>query len=432
MSKRILLVTYYWPPSGGPGVQRWLKMTHYLAEMGCEITVLTVDPKVAAYPHQDMHLLSDVHPSIEVVRTNAFNPFAFTQWWGKSKSQKGIANFSVPKNGGVKFRALAFVRSHLFIPDPRKGWNRYAIKEARRLLTERRYDVLLTTSPPHSSQLIGLQLKSEFGIRWVTDFRDPWTDIFYYHHLGHSAWSRKLDLRLEKRVISECDGLITVGHQLRNCFAQKYPGQAAKMGVVHNGYDERDFEPAKVSREEMLVSSQGLNMTYTGTLSNLYHYEPLFEAVASFLESDDSARCDIFGRIPSDIADDLKNQSNRIFLQGEIRHDEITKKQVEADVLLLLIADVENADLIVSGKIFEYLRSGNPIICLGPKHGEAAKVISECEAGQTFERHEVSAIKAYIEQLADNKRKGIRHHSNHTKVSTYSRENLAGKAFELL
>ena len=431
MSKRILLITYYWPPSGGPGVQRWLKMTHYLAEMGCEITVLTVDPKDAAYPHHDAKLLSDVHPSIEVVRTNAFNPFALTQW-GKSKSQKGMANFSSPKDGGVKFRVMAFLRSHLFIPDPRKGWNRFAIKEARKLLVESAYDVLLTTSPPHSTQLIGLQLKREFGIRWVSDYRDPWTDIFYYHQLGHSAWSRKLDLRLEQSAISECDGLIAVGHELRNCFAQKYPEQASKMGVVHNGYDERDFGTAKVSREEMLGSNEGLIMAYTGTLSNLYNYEPLFEAVASFLENESSARCDIFGRIPGDIAEDLSNQSKSIFLQGEIRHDEITAKQVAADVLLLLIPDVENAELILTGKIFEYLRSGNPIICLGPRHGEAAKVISECEAGRTFERQEFSEMKAYIEQLAENKRKGIQHQSNLNMIASYSRENLAKKAFYLL
>lgn len=425
MRKKILLIAYYWPPSGGPGVQRWLKMAHYLTEMGCDITVLTVDEADAHYPHRDEALTDEVHSSIKVIRTKAFNPYRI--FGSKKSGQQPAANFSVPKTGRLRFQVLAFVRSHLFIPDPRRGWNFWAKKQALALCKTEGFETVITTSPPHSTQLIGLYLKRKIGIQWIVDFRDPWTQIFYYHTLNHSAFSRFLDAGYERRVVRNADKIIHVGQTMIDMLVEVHPEARSKSIVVHNGYDERDFNGMKQE-----PAPEGFHLVYTGTLASSYDYQPLFRAIQLASERNKAITCTLSGQIPQEIQAEVKMLCPMVEFTGELPHAEITKRQCQADMLLLILANVPNAAYILSGKVFEYLRSGNQILCLGPVGGDADKVIQSCEAGRTFERQQEEAIADWVVALADEKSNGKRRASIESEVQKYSRENLAAKVFELL
>lgn len=425
MRKKLLLITYYWPPSGGPGVQRWLKMSHYLAEMGCDISVLTIREADASYPHVDEALQNDVHPNIRVIRTQAFNPYRIFN--ASKPGHRPAANFSVPKSGKFLFKILASIRSHLFIPDPRRGWNRWAKAEAVRICKEQGIQTVITTSPPHSSQLIGAHVKRVLGVRWIADFRDPWTTIFYYDSLGHSWLSKWIDKQYEKRVVRLADQILHVGETMVRLLEHDYPSARAKSVVVHNGFDERDF--AKLPD---VPRTSEFHIVYTGTLSSMYNFQPLFKAIQRCADQSDIVRCSIYGQVPDEIQNELKQLCPDVQLHGEVSHAEINRIQCAADLLLVILPDVPHAGYILSGKVFEYLRAGSRILVLGPPEGDAARLVDACQAGQTFERHDIEAIAQFISNEIDRKLEGRQLSSNQEKVQEYSRESLARKVFDLL
>lgn len=430
-NKKILIITYYWPPSGGPGVQRWLKMSWYLAELGCDITILSIDPEYANFPHRDEQLMDAVHPSIKVHRTRAFNPYSLLERI-MGKKRMPAANFSKPKAGRLKFELLTFLRSHIFIPDPRRGWNGHAYKGAVELMRETKFDHLITTSPPHSSQLIGRRLKREFGVHWITDFRDPWTDIFYYGQLGHSWLTKLIDKSYEKKVILESDLIFTVGLTLVDVWRKKLiswdaANQVDKVKVLTNGYDERDFSQLKRGKESEMFS-----IVYTGTLSSTYNYEVIFDVLGELMTSEPDFQVDIYGRIPLDIQQDILNRCSCVSFHEEVSHSDINQLQMDCELLLLILADVPNAHLILSGKLFEYLRAGVQILNLGPKNGDAARVIAECNAGKTFERDEQENIKQFFISAFSVFRMENTPRFMDEKIQAYSRATLAKQVLDYL
>ena len=420
--KNLLLFVYYWPPAGGPGVQRWLKMTNYLVELNWNVTVITTAPEFANYPQTDVSLLGDVHPEIKVIRTKTWNPYALLERL-KGKKKMPAGTFSEPQHGRWKFRMLTAIRSHLFIPDPRRGWNRYAIAAAEKELASRPYDLVLTSSPPHSTQLIGLHLKKKYGVKWVMDMRDPWTDIYYYQHLGHSILSSSLDSYYERSCIKNSDAVFTVGLRLKELMDAKAASftNAPRVYVVTNGYDEKDF--GQVEREE----SSSFRIVYTGTLSTLYRYEPLFDAISNCTNHLQNVEFEIYGAIPADIQRDISNRIQGVKFLGVASHSMIAQVQKNADLLLLLIADVPGAQSILSGKVFEYLRSGNTILNLAPRDGDAAKIIDACDAGRTFERNQQPEMEQFIKECYEQHQAGIKRPTNVALSQQYSRENLAKK-----
>ena len=197
---RLLVITYYWPPSGGAGVQRCLKWVKYLPGLGVVPTVLTVDPDQATYPVRDESLLREVPAGVRVIRTATREPFgSYQKLTGRAVPHGGFANEGAP---GFTQQALRFVRGNLFIPDPRRGWNAYALAAVEKLLREgATFDAVLTSSPPHSTQLIGLELQRRHGLCWLADLRDPWTDIYYAKDLHRTAAAAWLDARYERQVL---------------------------------------------------------------------------------------------------------------------------------------------------------------------------------------------------------------------------------------
>ena len=197
--KKVLIITYYWPPSGGAGVQRWLKFVKYLPEFNIHPYVLSVDPQYASFPVLDESLEKEVPESVQVFKTKSREPFSFYKKI-TGESEIPYAGFVNQGNPGLLNKIARVIRGNLFIPDARVGWNKFALKKAIEIIQKYEIDTLITTSPPHSTQLIGLKLKNKTGVNWIADLRDPWTDIYYYKQMYHTIWAKKLDEKYEKKV----------------------------------------------------------------------------------------------------------------------------------------------------------------------------------------------------------------------------------------
>ena len=259
---KVLIITYYWPPSGGAGVQRWLKFSKYLPEFGWEPVILTVDPRYAAFAVTDNSLIDDIPSSLRVYSTPATDYFRI---YGKNRSKIPSAGFANSLNNTLKEKVLRFIRGNFFIPDPRKGWNKFAFKKACELIESEGINHVITTSPPHSTQLIGLKIRKKYkNIKWIADLRDPWTDIYYYNQFYHTSIAKHIDSGLERRVLTNADRIITVGESLKSSFSLKVKGIENKTEVITNGYDEDDF------RHVSYFPSEIFTISYIGTLSEVY------------------------------------------------------------------------------------------------------------------------------------------------------------------
>lgn len=425
---KLLIITYYWPPAGGAGVQRWVKLTKYLAETDTELHVLTVDPEKASYLHHDLSLTSEVADNIRVHTTDSFEIINhFAKIVGKDKVP--TAGFSNVDTTTIKSKVFNFFRSNLFIPDPRRGWLKYALKKAIELIDEYGIETVITTSPPHSTQLIGLKLKQKRQVRWIADLRDPWTDIYYYKILMHSFLSKRIDRYYEKKVLENSDKIITVNDDLGKLFKAKTPKvQSDKFFILPNGFDHQDFEGLnKGTSEEFIIS-------YTGTMSDQYNPDAFLLALSDFIHNDEIK--DIRFKITGTFSSRIRNKISAMKLEAyfeyttTLPHNEINQVQKNADLLLLLIPEVKYDQSIVTGKIFEYMASGNPILCLGPINGSAASILEESNSGRCFDREDISGIKDYIIQSYLRFKEGKS--SIKSNIKSFSRKEQAKKLYEWL
>jgi glycosyltransferase involved in cell wall biosynthesis len=380
--KKALIITYYWPPSGGSGVQRWLKFVKHLPASGIEPVVLTVDDRKASYPLLDKTLLEDVPEGVPVHRTSTSEIYSFYQKIG-SKKEIPHSGFANEGNPGFFQKFTRFLRGNLFIPDPRIGWNKFALKEAEKIICEEKIDCIITSSPPHSTQLIGLELKKRFGIPWIADLRDPWTDIYYYHNFYHLPFARRRDSAMERKVLETADTVLVVSEPIRKLFLAKSPRiRPDSVQIIPNGYDEEDF-PSGIA---MIPSA--FTVTYTGTLSDDYNILSFLDAVKIMLERNPDVpfRLRFTGKLSARwmAAANESGLSRILEATDHLPHREAVKQLVESSVLLLVIPDIENNEGILTGKLFEYLASERPILCIGPETGDAAGIIRECEAGESF------------------------------------------------
>lgn len=422
--KNILLITYYWPPSGGAGVQRWLKMLNYLSEENVRCTVLTVDPKYASYPVLDESLINNVSSNIRVVTTRTREPLNAYKKITKSNASPyaGFANEANPS----KIKKLArWVRANFFIPDARKGWNKFAYKKAVELIESEKFDAIITSSPPHSTQLVGLKLKRKFSIPWISDLRDPWTDIYYSDLFPQTKWAKKKDLNYEKSVLKNADNVIVVSQSIKELFLKKGKLEESKFHVIPNGFDHKDFSSPESKTEQ---KTGHLRIAYTGTMSDQYPIDSFVEALVA-LKSD--VELHFAGKISQNAQDKLEGFN--LNAKGFIPHNESISELEQADALLLIIPQIENNEGILTGKLFEYLGSQKPIIFIGPPKGDAAKIVNECQCGRIFDYRESKQITEYLEELASLKLKDqVLNFPKKENILNYSRKNLATSVKKLL
>jgi len=419
--KKVLVVTYYWPPSGGAGVQRWLKFSKYLPESGWEPVILTVDPRYAAYPVTDSSLDSDVPQDLRVFKTRATDYFSIFK---KDRSRIPSAGFANSVDNTLKGKIIRFIRGNFFIPDPRKGWNKFAYRKACDLISAEGIKHVITTSPPHSSQLIGLRLKAKFpGIKWIADLRDPWTDIYYYDQFYPSLLSKYIDSRFERKVLKNADRIITVGESLKKLFASKEATAEEKTTVIHNGFDDEDFKEIKAAAPSRFT------LTYVGTLSDIYPVEGLLEALKKIQSEGIDFILRFVGTVSPKSTALIKSSLPDINIEfiPYAKHSEAIFHMVNSSILLLIIPSHKSNKSIITGKLFEYMGSGRPVLCLGPSDGDAARLIEMSAGGKTVDYYNSEAAGSYIREIMN---KGYSF-QNSGKIR-FSRRNITGQLAEVI
>ena len=371
VNKKVLIITYYWPPAGGPGVQRVLKFVKYLPQFGWEPIVLTL--KNGEYPAIDHSLEKDIPAGIKVYKTRTIEPFRLFKLFSGKKKEEKIATFVLDeKKKSHSSRFFSWIRNNLFIPDARVGWLPFAYRKAKKIIRAEAIDLVFTSSPPHSLQLIGLRLKKNLNVKWVADFRDPWVDAFWEADVKRLQFIENKIKAQEKSVFENADKVVTVSPTLQKRFENKF---RRKIEYIANGYDEEDITKMEIKKSEKII------LRYFGSIANSQFPNNLFDFILK--KSPVNLKIEFYGNFDQ-IIHNISNQinSNTFILNDYLPHDEAISKMISSDILLLLIP--KNRSEILTGKLFEYIGCGKPILCIGPK-GDASDIIEKNHFGYHFD-----------------------------------------------
>jgi len=423
---KVLIITYYWPPSGGAGVQRWLRFSKYLPRFEWEPVILTVDPAYAAYPVTDDSLLLGLPSSVKIYKTPATDFFSI---YKNNKSKIPSAGFANSTEDRLLGKLMRFVRGNFFIPDPRRGWNKYAFRKACTIIESEGISHVITTSPPHSTQLIGLKLRKKYpGIKWIADLRDPWTDIYYYSQFYHTFIAREIDRRYEKKVLKGADLIITVGNSLKSHYSGKLPGIENKIEVITNGYDEDDF--AEFTSEKIST----FTISYIGTLSDSYPIAGFLDALNSKEETSINYCLKFIGTVAPKQQQLILSKVDRSGVEfiPYVDHKKAITYMYNSDLLLLIIPDHSSNKSIITGKLFEYIASGKPIICLGPVDGDAGDIITSCKSGKIFGYNDLEGISDYIKESSQNRASTVNNLTPNDLIKNFSGKSLTSKLIQLI
>ena len=430
--KRVLIITYYWPPSGGSGVQRWLKMSKYLPENGWQPVIYTTEG--AEYPIVDPSLEKDVAPEVEVIRRPIFEPYAFyKKFLGMKKEETVKMGFIQEKEKKKSWKEdlSLWIRGNLFIPDARRWWVKPSVRYLKSYLKGHPVDAIISTGPPHSMHLIAMKLKEALGIPWIADFRDPWTEIDYYNDLHLTRCSDRKHHRLEHEVLTKADKVVTVAPD-----GARRLGRLGNrnVGVIYNGFDRDDDAQTPISLPESFT------ITYLGVLSKIQNPKNLWQVLGELIKEDEKFNKDlkinIIGQIDNSVSQSIEEQglSQHVTYSPYIPHDQVSAVHRSSTLLLLLLMpDSEpRAKALLTGKLFEYLASGRPILCIGPEDGDAARILKETQAGVTVRFEDRERMKETIKELYHKYlENGLPDNSN-AEIERYSRRELTKQYAKIL
>lgn len=427
--KKILIITYYWPPAGGPGVQRWLKFAKYLPDFGWKPVIYT--PENPNYPLMDETLMKDVPENIEIVRTKIWEPYQLAEKLNKSNKKFKAGQFDVGKNQSWKSKLSIWVRGNFFIPDARVFWVKPSITFLEKYLQENKIDTIVTSGPPHSLHLIGLGLKDQLpNLKWIADFRDPWTEISYYKHLKLTKSSDKKHRQLESAVFKNAD--ITLATSYTD--ADNFRKAGANAVCITNGFDESDSKENTVRQKE---SNTAFVLSYIGVLEQLRNPENLWQALDELVkENEEFAKyfsLKFVGRIDDKILNTLENSNlkNHILNLGYLSHGKAVEEMQTSEILLITNFPNESSKGIIPGKIFEYLASGKQILSFGPNQADVARILEETHAGKHFSYNDSETVKRFIlEKFELWKNGNLSENTQH--IEQFSRKNLTQQLVEIL
>lgn len=418
--KKVLVITYYWPPAGGPGVQRILKFVKYLPKFGYQPVVLTV--RDGTFPAIDTSLLKEIPTDVKVYKCKTIEPFGlYKKALGKDKDWKIPTHVHEEKKSTFMNQLSKWIRANLFIPDARIGWRFFAVREAIRIVETENIDMIFSTSPPQSLQLIAKSIARKTDKPWLADFRDPWTDLFTLKELPRNNFVKWIDQYLEKTVLSNADVVSTVSQGLIDLFVSKT--SKPKYIELPNGYDISDFkgiekQPVDKFRIVYLgyIDKSQVPYSFLKTLSELPD-EILGEMDVQF-----------YGKCHPAMHSEAERLGiqNRITFNGYVPHNKVVQLMKNAVILLLIIPDVENNAGILTGKLFEYLATQNYILGIGPEQGDAARILQTTNSGQLFD-YKKDISNHIIELFNKWKRQEPLSEINRTMVENYSREKLTQK-----
>lgn len=432
MKKKVLIITYYWPPAGGPGVQRWLKFAQYLPEFGIEPIIYT--PENPSYPILDESLSNEVSPDLKVVKTKIWEPYQIAEKLNPKSQAYKAGHFEKAENQSFLTKVSVFVRGNFFIPDARQYWVEPSFRYLSKYLKENDIETIITTGPPHSMHLIGLKLKkANRKLTWLADFRDPWTQISYHSELKLMRFAQKSHEILESKVLEMADAVIATS--LTDAENYKKLG-AGRVEVITNGFEEKEFI------QSFKIQNLKFKITYSGGLEMARNPENLWKVLSELIKENPEFAKDLEIEFVGNLSQDVENSIRKYHLfdhlnkLGYVSHKESIEIIKQSDLLCLTNFPNAHSKGIIPGKLFEYMATGNPILAIGPDGGDVGRILEETQTGKYFLHSDESSLKTYILELFEQKKHRPVDQAavdfSDSKVGRYSRKNLTKNLVKLL
>jgi len=426
--KKVLIITYYWIPSGGAGVQRWIKFTKYLRDFGWEPIIYT--PENPEYPSEDYSFEKDIPDEIQIIKTHIWEPYnIYRNLFGKKGEKINAGFISENKKKSWKEKLSVWIRGNFLIPDPRRFWIKPSVKFLEKFIAKNQIDAIISSGPPHSMHLIGRKVKKAFpSIPWIADFRDPWTKIDFYRELHLTLPADKRHQYLEKKIIQSADCVIVVSQGMLEDYRQLNP---KRIELLTNGFDEDDLPKNQVHWDK------DFTLSHIGTLNEARNPFELWKVLSKICQSDEQfdkqLKIQLIGKTDYSVLEAIQNNGLDKHLEkiDYLSHNEAIAKQLSSQVLLLLINKTENAKGILTGKFFEYLAAQRPILAVGPTDGDIAKILDETKAGFIADFEDEETLQKIILDYYLQFQKSNLQLSNRS-IEKYSRKNLTRRLVEIL
>ncbi|MFC3417675.1 glycosyltransferase family 4 protein [Algoriphagus hitonicola] len=423
MQKRVLIITYYWPPSGGSGVQRWLKFAKYLPDFGWEPVIFT--PENPDFDLKDPSLEKEVSPRLEVIKFPIWEPYSiFGKLRGKKKSHP--SRILEQREKSLLEKAGIWARANLLVPDPRVFWVKPSVKFLLDLVENGQFQAVITTGPPHSIHLIGKALKEKTGINWLADFRDPWSEWEFLDTLPMRNKIKEKHQELEQEVLGKADRILTISRTFQSDFERL---SKRKIDLLTNGFDwddlPRDFENRKQKKSD-------LHLVYTGVIDSIRNPIPLLKAFREeFVDTDQVVRISFVGKVSESVQGFVAQDSwlaDRISFPGYVPHEKVFDFYANASGLLLILTDTKNAQGNIPGKVFEYLSTGIPILAIGDPKGDTSKILQETGAGEVIPHFDQVKMQVALRRICERKVTP----ANPELIAKFSRKNLTQQLAKIL
>lgn len=423
--KKLLIITYYFPPAGGPGVQRWLKFVKYLPEF--DVQPIVYVPENPTYPIIDEGLVNEISDKVIVLKNKIWEPYQLASVFSKNKTKK-ISSGIFPQKKKQTFldKMFLLIRGNLFIPDARVFWVKPSVSYLEKYIQENNIDTIVTSGPPHSLHLIGLELQKKLKVTWFADFRDPWTTIGYHKALRLSAYAEKKHKKLEHKVLNSANEIIVTSKTTKTEFEAitKKP-----ITVITNGYD--------VETVEKQVLDVKFSLAHIGSFLSDRNPPFLWEALVELLkevpEFKKQLEIKLIGAVSQEVLDAIKEHQLTDYLNvlGYVSHKEAVAHQRKSQVLLLIEINSEDTKSIIPGKLFEYMVSNRPIIAIGPKGSDFADIVTQTNTGVFFDYSEKTKLKSVILDFFNQFLEG-KLQSHGIGLQQYSRKNLTRQLAQLV
>lgn len=414
--KKVLVISYYFPPAGGPGVQRWLKFIKYLREYGVEPVMFI--PRDVHYPMVDDSLSSDIPDGIKIYRAPIIEPNSYM----KTAQSTSGGFIDKKKKDGIKNRLLTWIRANLFIPDARCMWISPSVKRIVNILDKEGIDTIITTAPPHSVHMIGLGVKKRRPqVKWIADFRDPWTKIDYFHNLPLCNWAKKKHYAMEKEVLSMADDVICVTPSVGEDYR---PMTGGRMHVITNGYDTSDMPQKKIELDTSFT------ITHAGSINAQRNPVTLWRVLGDMCREDSTfaarLKIQLAGTLSPEVFSSLRDNSliDNTLYHDYLPHDEVIKLQHSSQLLLMLMYRAPHGKMFIVGKLFEYLASRRPILAVGYPDGDAAHIINDSNSGNVVDFDDYDTTRRVVEEAYKMYLQGEQCYTHSGDIEQFSRREL--------